>query len=84
MGGAPKRQENVARAGPRDVIARVQKAWGESPFYQARLTGPAPDRLLFQPADPFTPDKEFARSFARGRLAFGDRAQFGLRYKPVA
>ena len=72
MAGATKRQEQVARAGPRDVIARVQKAWGESPFYQARLKGPAPDRLLFQPADPFTPDKEFAHSFARGRLAFGD------------
>jgi len=27
---------------------------------------------LFQPDDPFTPDKDFAQSFARGRLALGD------------
>lgn len=74
MAGAPKQRETIARAGPRDVFARVQKAWGESPFYQARLKGPAPDRLLFQPADPFTPDKDFANSFARGRLAIGDES----------
>lgn len=74
MAGAPKQREAVLRAGPRDVFARVQKAWGESPFYQARLKGPAPDRLLFQPADPFTPDEELAKGLVRGRLAMGDES----------
>ncbi len=72
MASAPKPRNAAANSGPRDVLDRVQKAWGESPFYQARLRGPAPDRLLFQPDDPFTPDKDFAQSFARGRLALGD------------
>ncbi len=72
MASAPKPRNATANSGPRDVLDRVQKAWGESPFYQARLRGPAPDRLLFQPDDPFTPDKDFAQSFARGRLALGD------------
>lgn len=73
MAGASKQRETALRARPRDVFARVQRAWGESPFYQARLKGPAPDRLLFQPADPFAPDKDFARGFTRGRIAVGDQ-----------
>lgn len=63
---------NPARRGPKDMFSRVQKAWGESPFYQARLKGPAPDRLLFQPPDPFTPDKTLALAISRGRLRLGD------------
>jgi len=70
MAGAAKRRS--ARAMPRDVLARLEKVWGESLFYQARLKGPAPDRLLYQPGDPFSPDADFARSFARGRFAIGD------------
>ena len=70
MAGASK-QKGVKSL---DVFDRVQRAWGESPFYQAKLKGPAPDRLLSQPNDPFTPDKDLARSFARGRLAFGDES----------
>ncbi len=56
----------------RDVIARVRRAWGESPFYQAQLKGPAPDRLLFKPDDPYAPDKAIAQALARGRIALGD------------
>ncbi len=63
---------NAARRGPKDMLSRVQKAWGESPFYQARLKGPAPDRLLYQPDDPFTPDKSLALAISRGRLRLGD------------
>lgn len=59
-------------ASSRDVFARVRRAWGESPFYQAQLKGPAPDRLLFQPDDPYAPDKTVAAALARGRIAAGD------------
>jgi uncharacterized heparinase superfamily protein len=55
----------------RDVVERVQRAWGESPFYQARLNGPAPDRLALKPNDPYTPDRTLAEAVAAGRLAIG-------------
>ncbi len=58
----------------RDVLSRVKRAWGESPFYQAQLKGPAPDRLLFQPDDPYTPDKAIAQALTRGRIALGDES----------
>ncbi|MEM9014237.1 MAG: heparinase II/III family protein [Pseudomonadota bacterium] len=60
------------RFAARDVVQRVQRAWGESPFYQSQLRGPAPDRIFAEPADPYTPDKKFARSFADGRMSLGD------------
>lgn len=50
----------------------MQRVWGESPFYQAKLRGPAPDRLLFQPDDPYTPDQEAAEAILEGRIAVGD------------
>lgn len=62
---------NSSRKGARDVVSRVRKAWGESPFYQAQLKGPAPDRLMFRPDDPYAPDKELAVSLAHGRLSLG-------------
>ncbi len=68
MHGAPSRR------GSRDVVSQMRKAWGESPFYQAQLKGPAPDRLLFQPDDPYAPDKTVAQSLLRGRLALGDQS----------
>ena len=40
------------------LVSRVQRAWGESPFYQSQLRGPAPDRLLYKFDDPYTPDRE--------------------------
>ena len=54
------------------LIGRMRKVWGESPFYQAQLKGPAPDRLFHQPEDPRTPDADLAKSLARGRIALGD------------
>ncbi|MFQ5562186.1 MAG: heparinase II/III family protein [Parvularculaceae bacterium] len=63
-----------ARAIARDMVARVQRVWGESPFYQARLKGPAPDRLYFQPVDPRMPDLAFATSFAKGKVAVGEES----------
>lgn len=71
-GRAKSAAHNSTQRGSRDVLARVRKAWGESPFYQAQLKGPAPDRLLFQPVDPYAPDKTIAQSLARGRIALGD------------
>lgn len=72
MAGASKHKDPFSSVRSADILSRVQRAWGESPFYQAQLKGPAPDRLLSQPKDPFTPDKDLARSFARGRISFGD------------
>lgn len=69
-----------ARRGPasRSVFdhmsSRVQRAWGGSPFYQARLKGPAPDRLLFQPRDPRTPDQSLGAAIISGRMVLGDDA----------
>ncbi|MEX6633302.1 heparinase II/III family protein [Hyphococcus lacteus] len=75
MADYPKNAQRAnARKGSRDVLSKVRKAWGESPFYQAQLKGPAPDRLLFQPVDPYTPDKSVATSLAKGRLAIGDES----------
>lgn len=54
-----------------DVVSRVHRAWGESPFYQAQLEGPAPDRLSFQPIDPRTPDRALGEAVVRGRLTIG-------------
>ncbi|WDI30471.1 heparinase II/III family protein [Hyphococcus flavus] len=72
MNGRTKSSTQVAGARrSSDVLARVRKAWGESPFYQAQLKGPAPDRLLFQPADPYAPDKQIAMALANGRIAVG-------------
>lgn len=54
-----------------DVVSRVHRAWGESPFYQAQLKGPAPDRLCFLPVDPCTPDRALGDAVVRGRLTIG-------------
>ena len=53
------------------VFDRVSRAWGESPFYQAQLDGPAPDRLGHQPIDPYEPDAELGDAILRGRLSIG-------------
>ncbi len=50
---------------------RVQRAWGESPFYQAKLRGPAPDRLLHAPVDPLTPDRALGQAVLNGAFSFG-------------
>jgi len=71
---APRKLGGPSRLSSRDVVSHVQRAWGASPFYQARLKGPAPDRLYHQPVDPRTPDKLFARSFMEGRLNIGETA----------
>lgn len=72
MTGSVMSSKPGVRKGSRDMISRVRKAWGESPFYQAQLKGPAPDRLLFQPDDPYAPDKMVALALTRGRIAVGD------------
>lgn len=54
------------------MLSRMQRFWGDSPFYQAKLSGPAPDRVLFKPEDPFAPDRNIAQSIAAGRLTIGD------------
>lgn len=58
-----------------EVATRVQRAWGESPFYQLQLNGPAPDRVLSTPVDPHTPDRALGEALLAGRLAIGP-AQF--------
>ena len=59
------------RAIAQDVVAQMQRAWGESPFYQAQLKGPAPDRLLFQPSDPRSPDPAIAEALFKGKISIG-------------
>lgn len=53
------------------LVERVQRAWGESPFYQAQLDGPAPDRLALKPIDPFGADKALGEAIISGRLQIG-------------
>lgn len=60
-----------SRSVMKDVVSRVQRAWGESPFYQAQLKGPAPDRLSFQPTDPRAPDRVLGEAVVAGRLSIG-------------
>lgn len=71
-GRAKSAAQRSSQGGKKDVLARMRKAWGESPFYQAQLKGPAPDRLLFQPVDPYTPDQQLAHSLLHGKIAVGD------------
>lgn len=74
MAGASKKNASPSTSRSTDILNRVQRAWGESPFYQAQLKGPAPDRVLSQPLDPFTADKDLARAFARGRISFSEES----------
>lgn len=53
------------------VARRVKRAWGESPFYQAQLDGPAPDRLALKPVDPYSADKALGEALIAGRLSIG-------------
>lgn len=53
------------------VVERVQRAWGESPFYQAQLNGPAPDRLALKPIDPYGADKALGEAVINGKLSIG-------------
>jgi uncharacterized heparinase superfamily protein len=53
------------------AASRVLRAWAESPFYEARLKGPAPDRILVQPNDPRTPDPSLGEAVLRGKFSVG-------------
>ncbi|MEO0695173.1 MAG: heparinase II/III family protein [Pseudomonadota bacterium] len=56
------------------VVERLQKAWGESPFYEAQLRGPAPDRLSHRPSEPYLGDKALGTAIAEGKLSVGTDA----------
>ncbi|MDZ7628582.1 MAG: heparinase II/III family protein [Parvularculaceae bacterium] len=68
------RKNQTDRALAASVVDRVSRAWGESPFYQAQLDGPAPDRLGHQPIDPYEPDPELGDAILRGKLSIGASA----------
>ncbi|MEL7486959.1 MAG: hypothetical protein AAGJ87_07075, partial [Pseudomonadota bacterium] len=55
----------------RTVVTRLKKAWGESPFYQLQLRGPAPDRFYLSPKDPRAPSADIGEMLLRGRLTVG-------------
>lgn len=74
MARSSSKENDDAASSGRSLIGHMRKAWGESPFYQAQLKGPAPDRLFHQPEDPKTPDADLAKSLARGRIALGDES----------
>lgn len=57
-----------------DALRRLHRAWGESPFYQSQLNGPAPDRLALKPVDPYGADKALGEAIASGRLTIGAQA----------
>jgi len=65
------RKKQADRGLATDMMDRVARAWGESPFYQAQLDGPAPDRLSHQPIDPYEPDAQLGDAILRGRLSIG-------------
>lgn len=70
---ASKRVAKTAREKPgrEGVLQRLQRAWGESPFYQAQLNGPAPDRFAYTPTDPRSPDASLGEMIANGKLTIG-------------
>lgn len=72
MAGAKRGNAGLSMA--QGVVARVQRAWGESLFHQAGLKGPAPDRLHFQPTDSRTPDRALGEAIAKGRLTIGSES----------
>jgi len=51
------------------LLSRVQRAWGPGPLHQAKLNGPAPDRLYLQPDYPRTPNRTLGEAILRGRLS---------------
>lgn len=69
--GASQKKLNEQRSSRKGVMTRLQRAWGESPFYQVQLKGPSPDRFYFMPTDPRTPDEDVARMLVAGKLTIG-------------
>lgn len=65
MAGGGRDRTGAARRAP-DVIGKARQAWGESPFYQMRLNGPAPDRLLHTPTDPWACDAQVGAALRGG------------------
>ena len=53
----------------RNARSRLERAWGESPFYQAQLDGPAPDRFLISLMDPFAAEPAIGREILSGKFA---------------
>ena len=71
MASAFREHTMIASTEQEGLVRKMRRAWGESPFYQMRLRGPAPDRLISTPQDPFTPDNELGNSFLSGRVSLG-------------
>ncbi len=53
------------------VLSRIQKVWKARPLHEAKLKGPTPDRIYFQPSYPLTPDRDIGLDIMRGRMNFG-------------
>ncbi len=62
---------NGAGAGGAPVMSRLRKVWSVGPFYDAKLSGPSPDRFFCHAPDyrPARPDE--GRAVAAGRFAAG-------------
>ncbi len=74
MSGPSAKKLTESRPPRARMMNRLQRAWGESPFYQAQLKGPAPDRFYFMPVDPRTPDEAAAKMLAAGKLTIGSQS----------
>ncbi len=61
----------AAKQSGEGALNRLQRVWGESPFYQAQLRGPAPDRFRHIPIDPRTPNPAIADMVTSGKFVIG-------------
>lgn len=68
---AGKRSGKQALTVAQSVVTSVHRAWGESPFYQAQLKGPAPDRLHYHPVDSRMPDRARGEAVLNGKIVIG-------------
>lgn len=62
----------AAEAG-QDIAASARAFWGETPFYQLQLSGPAPDRILTRPKDLRRAAAADGAAIAEGRIEIAGR-----------
>lgn len=57
---------------PSGLISTVQRVWGPGPLQKAKMKGPAPDRILFQPSYPRAQSADLAQSMLAGKIITPD------------
>jgi len=51
------------------ILSKVQQVWGPGPIHNARLNGPAPDRLYMQPEYPRIPSAQNGKDLIAGKIS---------------